>query len=74
MGVIDDFRQDKNKIAINIATEKMIMDKYNLNIDKLELKGIVEQVIISICNDAILIKRIGKLIELNTIVPTEASE
>jgi hypothetical protein len=51
MGVIDDFRQDKNKIAINIATEKMIMDKYNLNIDKLELKGIVEQVIISICKN-----------------------
>jgi hypothetical protein len=74
MGVIDDFRQDKNKIAINIATEKMIMDKYNLNIDKLELKGIVEQVIISICNDAILIKRIGKLIELNTIALTKIKD
>jgi hypothetical protein len=74
MGVIDDFRQDKNKMAINIATEKMIMDKYNLNIDKLELKGIVEQVIISICNDAILIKRIGKLIELNTIALTKIKD
>lgn len=74
MGVIDDFRQEKNKIVINVATEKMIMDKYNLNIDKLELKGIVEQVIISICNDAILIKRIGKLIELNTIALTKIKD
>jgi hypothetical protein len=74
MGVIDDFRQEKNKMLINIATEKMIMDKYNLNIDKLELKGIVEQVIISICNDAILIKRIGKLIEFNTIALTKIKD
>jgi len=74
MGVIDDFRQEKNKMLINIATEKMIMDKYNLNIDKPELKGIVEQVIISICNDAILIKRIGKLIELNTIALTKIKD
>ena len=74
MGVIDDFRQEKNKMVINVATEKMIMDKYNLNIDKLELKGIVEQVIISICNDAILIKRIGKLIELNTIALTKIKD
>jgi hypothetical protein len=74
MGVIDDFRQEKNKIAINMATEKMIMDKYNINIDKLELRGIIEQVIISICNDAILIKRIGKLIELNTIALTKIKD
>ena len=56
MGVIDDFKQEKNRIAIIIATEKMIMDKYNITIDKLELKGIIEQIILSICNDAILIK------------------
>jgi hypothetical protein len=74
MGVIDDFRQEKNKIAINMATEKMIMDKYNIKIDKLELRGIIEQVIISICNDAILIKRIGKLIELNTIALTKIKD
>jgi hypothetical protein len=74
MGVIDDFRQEKNKIAINMATEKMIMDKYNIKIDKLERRGIIEQVIISICNDAILIKRIGKLIELNTIALTKIKD
>ena len=27
MGVIDDFKQEKNKMVINVATEKMIMDK-----------------------------------------------
>jgi len=74
MGVIDDFRQDKNKIVIYVATEKMIMDKYNLTIDNLELKGIIEQVIISICNDAVLIKKIGKIIELNTIALTKIKE
>ena len=74
MGVIDDFKQEKNRMVINVATEKMIMDKYNLNIDKLELRGIVEKVIISICNDAILIKRIGKLIELNTIALTKIKD
>lgn len=74
MGVIDDFRQEKNKIVIYVATEKMIMDKYNLNIDNLELTGIIEQVIISICNDAVLIKKIGKIIELNTIALTKIKE
>jgi hypothetical protein len=74
MGVIDDFKQEKNRMVINVATEKMIMDKYNLNIDKLELRGIVDKVIISICNDAILIKRIGKLIELNTIALTKIKD
>ena len=37
MGVIDDFKQEKNRMAIIVATEKMIMDKYNITIDKLEL-------------------------------------
>jgi hypothetical protein len=74
MGVIDDFKQEKNKIAIFVATEKMIMDKYNINIDKPELKGIIDQVILSICNDAILIKRVVKLIELNTIALTKIKD
>lgn len=74
MGVIDDFKQEKNKIAIFVATEKMIMDKYNISIDKPELKGIIEQIILSICNDAILIKRVVKLIELNTIALTKIKD
>ena len=74
MGVIDDFKQEKNRIAIIIATEKMIMDKYNITIDKLELKGIIEQIILSICNDAILIKKVVKLIELNTIALTKIKD
>ena len=74
MGVIDDFKQEKNRMAIIVATEKMIMDKYNITIDKLELKGIIEQIILSICNDAILIKSVVKLIELNTIALTKIKD
>ena len=67
MGVIDDFKQEKNKKTIIIASEKMISDKYNINIDNKELLIIIENIILSICNDAILIKNVVKLIELNTI-------
>ena len=74
MGVIDDFKQEKNRMAIIVATEKMIMDKYNITIDKLELKGIIDQIILSICNDAILIKSVVKLIELNTIALTKIKD
>ena len=57
MGVIDDFKQEKNKKTIIIASEKMISDKYNINIDNKELLIIIENIILSICNDAILIKK-----------------
>ena len=71
MGVIDDFKQEKNKKTIIIASEKMISDKYNINIDNKELLIIIENIILSICNDAILIKNVVKLIELNTIALTK---
>jgi len=74
MGVIDDFKQEKNKKAIIIASEKMINDKYKINIDNKELIIIIENIIISICNDAILIKNIVKLIELNTIALTKIKD
>jgi len=74
MGVIDDFKQEKNKKAIIVASEKMINDKYKINIDNKELIIIIENIIISICNDAILIKNIVKLIELNTIALTKIKD
>jgi hypothetical protein len=74
MGVIDDFKQEKNKKAIIIASEKMINDKYKINIDNKELIIIIENIIISICNDAILIKNVVKLIELNTIALTKIKD
>jgi hypothetical protein len=74
MGVIDDFKQEKNKKTIIIASEKMISDKYNINIDNKELLIIIENIILSICNDAILIKNVVKLIELNTIALTKIKD
>ena len=74
MGVIDDFKQEKNKKNIIIASEKMISDKYNINIDNKELLIIIENIILSICNDAILIKNVVKLIELNTIALTKIKD
>lgn len=74
MGVIDDFKQEKNKKTIIIASQKMISDKYKINIDNKELLIIIENIILSICNDAILIKNVVKLIELNTIALTKIKD
>jgi hypothetical protein len=52
----------------------MINDKYKINIDNKELIIIIENIIISICNDAILIKNVVKLIELNTIALTKIKD
>jgi hypothetical protein len=71
MGVIDDFKQEKNKKSIIIASEKMIKDKYDITIDNGELINIINGIVLSICNDAILIKSVVKLIELNTIALTK---
>jgi len=71
MGVIDDFKQEKNKKSIIIASEKMLKDKYDITIDNGELINIINGIILSICNDAILIKSVVKLIELNTIALTK---
>ena len=74
MGVIDDFKREKNKKTIIIASQKMISDKYKINIDNKELLIIIENIILSICNDAILIKNVVKLIELNTIALTKIKD
>ena len=74
MGVIDEFKQEKNKKTIIIACEKMINDKYKINIDRIDLIKIIENIITSICNDAILIKNVVKLIELNTIALTKIKD
>jgi hypothetical protein len=41
MGVIDDFKQEKNKKSIIIASEKMLKDKYDITIDNGELINII---------------------------------
>jgi hypothetical protein len=74
MGVIEEFKQEKNKKIIITASKKMIEDKYKININDNELDIIINNIISSICCDAILMKNIGKLIELNTIALTKVKD
>jgi hypothetical protein len=74
MGVIDDFKSNINKDTIINASEKMLNHKYNINIEKEKLINIVNMIISSICADAILIKNVVKIIELNTIALTKVKD
>ena len=74
MGVIDEFKQEKNKKIIITASKKMIEDKYKMTINDNDLLIIINNIVSSICCDAILMKNIGKLIELNTIALTKIKD
>ena len=74
MGVIDEFKQEKNKKIIITASKKMIEDKYKITINDNDLLIIINNIVSSICCDAILMKNIGKLIELNTIALTKIKD
>jgi len=74
MGVIDLFKSNINKDTIINASEKMLSHKYNINIEKEKLIIIVNMIISSICADAILIKNVVKIIELNTIALTKVKD
>jgi len=74
MGVIDDFKSNSNKDTIINASEKMLNHKYKINIEKEKLINIVNMIISSICADAILIKNVVKIIELNTIALTKVKD
>lgn len=68
MGVIDEFKSEKNIKIIFNAAEKMINDKYNsLNIAQNDIMNIVGNTINSICSDAILLNKVVKVMELNKI-------
>jgi len=68
MGVIDEFKSEKNLKIIFNAAEKMINDKYNsLNITQNDIMNIVGNTINSICSDAILLNKVVKVMELNKI-------
>ena len=75
MSVIDDFKSDKNINLIFNAASKMIKDKYS-NVDTHDngLINIIKSIILSICSDAILIKKIVKLMELNKIALSKIKE
>ena len=75
MSVIDDFKSDKNINLIFNAASKMIKDKYsNVDTHDNDLINIIKSIIKSICSDAILIKKIVKLMELNKIALSKIKE
>lgn len=75
MSVIDDFKSDKNINLIFNAASKMIKDKYsNVDTHDNDLNNIIKSIILSICSDAILIKKIVKLMELNKIALSKIKE
>lgn len=75
MSVIDDFKSDKNINLIFNAASKMIKDKYsNVDTHNNDLINIIKSIILSICSDAILIKKIVKLMELNKIALSKIKE
>ena len=68
MGVIDEFKSEKNIKIIFNAAEKMINDKYNsLNIAQNDIMNMIGNTINSICSDAILLNKVVKVMELNKI-------
>lgn len=75
MSVIDDFKSDKNINLIFNAASKMIKDKYsNVDTNDNDLINIIKSIILSICSDAILIKKLVKLMELNKIALSKIKE
>lgn len=68
MGVIDDFKTEKNINLIFTAASKMIKDKYvDIETSDSDLFNIINSIKITICSDAVLIKKIVRLMELNKI-------
>lgn len=75
MGVIDDFKSEKNINLIFTAANKMIKDKYsNVETTDSELLNIINNIILTICSDAVLIKKIVRLMELNKISLSKVKE
>jgi len=74
MGVIDDFNSISNKETIVYAAEKMIKAKYDIIYDRDKIYNILNSIVSSICSDAILIKNVVKIIELNTIALAKINE
>jgi len=75
MGVIEDFKTEKNINLIFTAASKMIKDKYSdIETSDSDLLNIINSIKITICSDAILIKKIVKLMELNKIALSKVKD
>ena len=67
MSIIDEFKGEKNRNLIIQASNKMLLDKYNLSLRTDLLISIINTIISSMSKDAILMNNTIKLMELNTI-------
>jgi hypothetical protein len=67
MSIIDEFKGEKNRNLIIQASNKMLLDKYNLSLRTDLLITIINTIIASMSKDAILMNNTIKLMELNTI-------
>lgn len=67
MSIIDEFKGEKNRNLIIQASNKMLLDKYNLSLRTELLISIINTIISSMSKDAILMNNTIKLMELNTI-------
>lgn len=75
MGVIEDFKTEKNINLIFTAASKMIKDKYgDIETSDSDLLNIINSIKITICSDAVLIKKIVRLMELNKIALSKVKE
>jgi len=75
MGVIEDFKTEKNINLIFTAASKMIKDKYSdIETSDSDLLNIINSIKITICSDAVLIKKIVKLMELNKIALSKVKD
>jgi len=75
MGVIDDFKTEKNINLIFTAASKMIKDKYyDIKTSDRDLLNIINSIKITICSDVVLIKKIVKLMELNKIALSKVKD
>lgn len=74
MGIIDDFKSEKNRKLILQASTKMLHEKYNLSLNTDVLLGIIQAIIMTMSKDAVLMNNTVKLMELNTITLTKMKD
>jgi hypothetical protein len=74
MGIIDEFKSEKNRNLIVQASTKMLLEKYNLSLNADVLQNIIRAIITTMSKDAVLMNNTVKLMELNTITLTKMKD
>jgi hypothetical protein len=74
MGIIDEFKSEKNRNLIVQASTKMLLEKYNISLNADVLLGIIQAIITTMSKDAVLMNNTVKLMELNTITLTKMKD